>query len=309
MISPNNQKNCQGYTLIELMIAAGLSVFIATMLNSTLVKTAQFMQEINTVGNLLQTGQYLASLLGNEVSMAGFYGEFSSSAISDAVNTDICQTLTRKIITKAMPYVITGQNNVVEGYQLCGNEYVKAGTDVLLVRKVSVEKLKPNAKLKSGEFYIQSMANSFDVLFGSGSLAPHKINSVSVRHWQQTIYYLSKDNIFKRRRYLKGRYAPAEPLAEGVYDFHMEYGLKQTSVTKPCNQSNKLDFIGGPLSDDQWQQVVAVRFYILLKDSWQGSDQSKTTVSYADHQVEIAKGETHKLLEFTVPIMNALQKN
>jgi type IV pilus assembly protein PilW len=309
MISGHHQKCCQGYTLIELMIAAALSIFIVSILNGTLVKTAKFMEEIKATGNLLQTGQYLASFLENEVSMAGFYGEFDRSAILDAGNTDICQTLTRKIITKAIPYVITGQNNVVEDYRLCGNEYVKDGTDVLLVRKVSVEKLKPNAKLKSGEFYIQSMANSFDVLFGSGSTAANKINTVSVRRWQQTIYYLSKDNVFKRRRYLKGRYAPAEPLAVGVYDFQLEYGLRKTAFVGDCVLSNDLDFVVAPLSLAQWQKVVAVKVYLLLKDSWRGSDQPKITLNYANHQVEIAKGETNKLLEFTVPIMNALQKN
>jgi prepilin-type N-terminal cleavage/methylation domain-containing protein len=100
MISGNHQKCCQGYTLIELMIAAALSIFIVSILNSTLVKTAKFMEEIKAAGNLLQTGQYLVSFLGNEVSMAGFYGEFDrlavlGSASSVSVPPEICQTLTR----------------------------------------------------------------------------------------------------------------------------------------------------------------------------------------------------------------------
>ena len=46
MISGNHQKCCQGYTLIELMIAAALSIFVVSILNSTLVKTAKFMEEM-----------------------------------------------------------------------------------------------------------------------------------------------------------------------------------------------------------------------------------------------------------------------
>jgi type IV pilus assembly protein PilW len=314
MISGHHQKCCQGYTLIELMIAAALSIFIVSILNGTLVKTAKFMEEIKATGNLLQTGQYLASFLENEVSMAGFYGEFDRSAIigsatSVSVPPEICQTLNRANITQAMPYAVSGNNNVVKGYRICGSDIVKLGTDVLLVRRVSAQKLKPKSKLKSGEFYVQSLADSFDVLSGSGSSAVNKINTVSVRRWQQTLYYLSRDNVFKRRRYLKGRYAPAEPLAESVYDFQLEYGLRKTAFVGDCVLSNDLDFVVAPLSLAQWQKVVTVKVYLLLKDSWRGGDKPKITLNYANHQVEIAKGETHKLLEFTFPIMNALQKN
>ena len=295
------------------MIAAALSIFIVTILNSTLVKTAKFMEEIKVAGNLLQTGQYLVSFLGNEISMAGFYGEFERSALlgsasSVSVPPEICQTLNRPNITQAMPYAVSGKNNVAKGYRICGSERVKPGTDVLLVRRVSVQKLKSNSKLKSGEFYIQSLPDSFDVLLGSGSAAPQKINTVSTRQWQQTIYYLSKDNVFKRRRYLKGRYAPAEPLAEAIYDFQLEYGLRKTAISGDCILSNGLDFIAAPLTADQWQQVMAVRIYLLLKDSWQQSDQPKTVLSYADQQVEIVKGEIHKLLTITIPIKNLLQR-
>jgi hypothetical protein len=150
--------------------------------------------------------------------------------------------------------------------------------------------------------------DNFDVLLGSGSTAVNKINTLSIRQWQQTIYYLSEDNVFKRRRYLKGRYAPAEPLAGGVHDFQLEYGLRNTAVLGDCTQSKGLDFIAAPLSEVQWQQVVAVRVYLLLKDSWQGSDQPKTTLNYANQQVEITQGETHKLFKITIPLINLLQR-
>jgi hypothetical protein len=207
-----------------------------------------------------------------------------------------------------MPYAVSGNNNVVKDYRICGSDIVKLGTDVLLVRRVSAQKLKPKSKLKSGEFYVQSLADSFDVLSGSGSSAVNKINTVSVRRWQQTLYYLSRDNVFKRRRYLKGRYAPAEPLAESVYDFQLKYGFRKTAVLGDCTLSDGLDFIAAPLSADQWQQVVSVRVYLLLKDSWQGGDQPKITLSDANHQVEIAPGETNKLFKITIPIINLLQK-
>jgi type IV pilus assembly protein PilW len=313
MISGNHQKCCQGYTLIELMIAAALSIFIVSILNSTLVKTAKFMEEIKAAGNLLQTGQYLVSFLGNEVSMAGFYGEFDrlahlGSATPVSVPPEICQKLNRPNITQAMPYAVSGKNNVAKGYRICGSDRVKPGTDVLLVRRVSGQQLNAKSKLKLGEFYVHSLADNFDILWGSGSIPPTEINTVSIRQWQQTIYYLSVDNVFKRRRYLKGRYAPAEPLAEGVYDFQLEYGLSQAAALEDCILSNELDFLAAPLLPDQWQQVVAVRVYLLLKDSWQGSEQPKAALSYADQQVEIAQGETHKLLRTTIPIMNLFQR-
>jgi Tfp pilus assembly protein PilW len=313
MISRIHQKNCYGYTLIELLIAAALSIFIVTMLNSTLMKTAKFMEEIKVAGNLLQTGQYLVSFLGNEVSMAGFYGEFDrlahlGSATPVSVLPDICQTLTKSTVSLAMPFNISGKNNVVKGYRICGSDLVKPGTDVLLVRRVSAQKLTAKSKLKSGEFYVHSLADNFDVLWGSGSIPSTEINTVSIRQWQQTIYYLSADNVFKRRRYLKGRYAPAEPLAEGVYDFQLEYGFRKAVALGECVLPSELGFLAAPLSAVQWQQVVAVRVYLLLKDSWQGGEQPKTSLSYADQPIEIDQGEAHKLLRTTIPLMNPLRR-
>ena len=179
---------------------------------------------------------------------------------------------------------------------------------MLLVRRVSGQKLNAKSKLKLGDFYVHSLADNFDILWGSGSISPTEINTVSIRQWQQTIYYLSVNNVFKRRRYLKGRYAPAEPLAEGVYDFQLEYGLRKTAALEDCILSNELDFLAAPFSAPQWQQVVAVKVFLLLKDSWLGGDQPKTALSYADQQVEIAEGETHKLLRATIPIMNLFQR-
>ncbi len=295
------------------MIAAALSIFIVTILNSTLVKTAKFMEEIKAAGNLLQTGQYLVSFLGNEVSMAGFYGEFDRSALlgsasSVLVPPEICQTLNRPNITQAMPYAVSGKNNVAKGYRICGSERVKPGTDVLLVRRVSAKKLTAKSKLKSGEFYVHSLVDNFDVLWGSVSTPHNEIKTVSIRQWQQTIYYLSADNVFKRRRYLKGRYAPAEPLAEAVYDFQLEYGLRQSASLEDCSLPTGLEFLAAPLLPDQWQQLVQVKVYLLLKDSWQGGEQPKTALNYAGQQVEIAQGETHKLFEITIPIMNLFQR-
>ena len=313
MISGNHHKQRQGYSLIELMIAASLTIFIITILNKTLIKTAKFMEEIKAVGNLLQTGQYLASFLANEVSIAGFYGEFERSFIlnsigSDSTLPDICQALSKENITQSMPYAVSGKNNVIGGYRVCAGESVKPEADVLLVRRVSVQKLTAKSKLKSGEFFVHNLADNFDVLWGSGSIPSTEINTVSIRQWQQTIYYLSADNVFKRRRYLKGRYAPAEPLAEAVYDFQLEYGLRQSASLEDCSLPTGLEFLAAPLLPDQWQQLVKVRVYLLLKDSWQGGEQPKTALSYADQQVEIAQGETHKLFEITIPIMNLFQR-
>jgi hypothetical protein len=179
---------------------------------------------------------------------------------------------------------------------------------VLLVRRVSGQKLNAKSKLKLGELYVHSLADNFDILWGSGSISPTEINTVSIRQWQQTIYYLSVNNVFKRRRYLKGRYAPAEPLAEGVYDFQLEYGLRQTAALEDCTLSNELDFLAAPFSAPKWQQVVAVKVFLLLKDSWLGGEQPKTALSYADQQVEIVQGETHKLFRTTIPIMNLFQR-
>ena len=304
-------KNLGGYSLIELMVAACLGLFVISAIHGISIKTLWILQEIKASGEVLENGQYLSGLLSREIGLAGFYGDFdyaySAYMPSPMPSPDMCQFMSKQKVTQAMPYPLIGIDNISSGYQLCGGETLLSGTDVILLRRSSVIKQSPRYKLTAEQIYIQGSwagvtpvvdrgdnAAAFNLL-QSGERAP-------VRAWQQTIYYVSKDNVFKRRRYLKGKYLRSEPLVNDIQDFQVEYAVSSSVGVSPCS----LDYLSAPLTDSQWQRVIAVRFFILARSSWQGVSQQGKLFDYAGKIFAVKSDGYYQLFSVLAPIMNKL---
>ena len=79
-----------GFSLVELIIALGLGLFlIATMVSST---SALFRsgRTIEQIGEVAETSRYLTDLVNTELRLAGFFGQFEHMPDPDAVLPDIC---------------------------------------------------------------------------------------------------------------------------------------------------------------------------------------------------------------------------
>ena len=292
------------------MVAASMGVIIVSAILSLSSKTLWILEEIKASSEVLEQGQYLSGLLSREITMAGFYGDFDyamTAIISTTSPPTICQSVSKKNIIQAMPYPLIGIDNIKEGYKLCGGEIVLTGTDVILLRRTSVKKQSPRYRLKSQQMYVQSSFDTADPIIDQGNNATaFKLKQGSkpapVKAWQQTLYYLSKDKVFKRRRYINGKYARAEPLVDGIEDFQIEYGIAKPLGSFECH----VDYLTPPLTADQWQRVVAVRFNILARSAWRGVSHRGRQFTYANKIYEIDEGGYYQLFKVLVPIMNKL---
>jgi len=300
-----------GYSMIELMVAASLGVMVVTAIQSIASKTLWTVEEIQASTEVLEGAQYLSGLLSRDIEMAGFYGDFYSSYTAISGPPNFCQLMNRGAVIQAMPYPIAGINDVASGYKLCGNEALLSGTDVILARSSSVVEQPPTYKLQAQQIYIQGVLDNFKVDHGDNlsDFSLHKGGKVApVRAWQQTIYYVSKDNIFKRRRFLRGKYLRSEPLVDGVYDFQVEYAISSALDSSHCNTQENINYLSPPLTDTQWEQVVAVRFHLLLRSSWQGVDQIGKRFHYAGKYHDIEESGYYALFSGLTAIMNKIPK-
>jgi Tfp pilus assembly protein PilW len=289
------------------MVAASMGVIVVSAIHKLSSKTLWILEEIKASAEVLEHGQYLTGLLSREISMAGFYGDFDYAFTANASMPNICQSVSKKNIVQAMPYPLSGIDNIKEGYKLCNGETVLTDTDVILLRRTSVKKQSPRYRLKSQQMYVQSSFDTADPIIDRGNNATaFKLMQGSkpapVRAWQQTLYYLSKDKVFKRRRYINGKYARAEPLVDGIEDFQIEYGIATPLGSSECN----VDYLTPPLTADQWQRVVAVRFNILARSAWQGVSHRGRQFTYANKTYVIDEGGYYQLFKVLVPIMNKL---
>ena len=297
----------RGFTMIELIISSALSVIILASMTIILTKTIWIVEEVKAASEIVENAQFLTKLISRELKLAGFYGGFYKQRNSSLLAPDICDSVDKKYIQRAVPFSIVTINNVGKELRACGGELVRAASDILLIRRSLVSKQIPPTGLNKEKFYVQVAPDGFEadrgdkpeafILQLNGQTAP-------VRVWQQTIYYVSKDNVFKRRRFMNGQYSRSEPLAQGVDDFQVEFSVKMPGG---CNSSQSFST---PVSQVQHQQITAVRFYLLLRSSGQGANQAGKQFRYADTEKNVAinDGGHYALFSAIVPIMNSALK-
>ena len=247
-------RSVQGFSLIELMSVAVLVTLFFSSITAMVLSASRVTTSVQQTGEIAESAQYLTSILKRELNLAGFYGELD--LIAQNTDTDrphLCANASEMTIQEALMHPVDGINNMPMDQWLCGQDAVLAETDILLVRR---------------------------------GLLLSQNNPEQVTDWKQTLYYVSVDKSFKRRRYIHGSYKRAEPIIEGVKDFQIEYGIRSVS-----QQGVKTKFVELPSSEQEWGQLVAIRFFLLLSSTALSTQENVSrTYQYANKSIEIHDG-------------------
>lgn len=277
-----------GFSLIELIVSLGLGLFlIAIMINSTSA-VLRSGRTVEQTGEVAETSRYLSNLLNTELRLAGFFGQIEYRTDSSALLPDICAGPLAAGLNNAIAFPVQGLGNISAGQRLCGGDQLLEGSDVLLIRRAGTSTETLGGNLTAAQHYIQATPSEFIVAAGANqsSLNLYQANGVTaapVRAWHQTIYYVSADNTFKRRRFYRGKLSPSEPLAEGIDDFQLVYGIDRSGNGIANAQNQQPAFVDMPGSPQDWANTVAVEFYLLISSTEISSAIRETqNYSYAD---------------------------
>lgn len=275
--------NRMGFSIVELLIAVALALLLSTGIISAAVQGTNLSRQLRLGNEVLESGRYLVSTIDREISLAGFYGPLDLAMQEQLAKPDICTA-----DGAGMQYPVDGFNNVAQGYRLCGGEALLANTDSLLIRRAAIPALVPGSPLISKQHYIQVQGNQYIRATGADAeafslLQRDGITASPIRVWSQSLYYVSADHVLKRRRFIKGRYSNSEPLAEGVDDLQILYGIDRSGDGVANGQGARPAFVSAPQNADEWQNIVAIKYYLLLSSNESGSAMTDQTIySYAD---------------------------
>jgi type IV pilus assembly protein PilW len=245
---PKSRRSMAGVSIVELMIAMVLGLLILAGLASLFAGSSAARSEMERSSRQIENGRFAMELLGEDLRMAGFYGEFSvatlgvPAALPDACSTNVADW------QAAMPLSIQGYDNGADFPPLCLPSNVKTGTDMLVVRRAAnceagtagCEPLVGNAPYiqvsKCGEGTPpQSVATPYKMgLQGSTVFDLNTRNCAALaglRRYHSRIYYISNDNgdgasipTLKRLELVGTRWVET-PLVEGIEDLNIEYGI------------------------------------------------------------------------------------
>ena len=282
-----------GFTLVEMMVALAVGLFLVGGLVSLLVSTSASRMELDKSSNQLESGRYALQLLSEEVRHAGFLGTYMPSGAA-ATTPDPCDTTGANfptVIPLSFPVFIYGYDGATTAPSCVTTRL--AGTAILVVRRVSTTST-PAASPVAGEVYFQSLScvsvppnpNLFVISTGGFTLQTKDCATLApLNKYMVRVYYVSSCNVcspsdniptLKVAEYVLGAMT-VTPLVENIENLQVDYGIDMDGDGSPdCyvnNPSSTATACATPASYvwtdpiQNWSNVVSVRIHVLARNN------------------------------------------
>lgn len=289
----------RGFTLVELMVALVLGLFLLIGLVTLLVSNVFTRSELDKSSRQIESGRYAIQLLSEDLQNAGYLGAAASTAF--AASTPIaCPTQVADLGfvpetnpgTSKMPLPLYGLSTAPS----CISN-VMANTAMLVVSRVSTNAVLTTAKVAT-ETYLQVSNCSTDIVpfaIGNGTatfdLTKKDCTTPEVlRKVVQHIYFVSTCNVcgtdttptLKMAEYVNGAMTVV-PLVEGIENLQFDYGMDTDGDGAPdCYTSNPTsppvtETAACPVTTPaydwtadakaNWANVMAVRVHVLARNT------------------------------------------
>jgi type IV pilus assembly protein PilW len=272
-----------GATLVELMVALVLGAIILLALTVVFAGGSEDRKETERANRQIENGTYAIQLLGDDLRLAGYYGEFDPTPLPVAGSLpSLCDT-NPATLSGLLRVSVQGLDEVAAD-QTCGTQTLKilSGTDLLVVRRVQTCKSgpTPDADCDTAGPYFQAAScettllsttptDAFMLSADTTSLTLQKkdcATTADYRSYRVHVYYVSPEDKAGdgiptlKRAELSGTGYKIVPLVEGIEQFQVEYGVDTTGDGVPDI------WTVAPSSVGSWSNVVTARIYILARN-------------------------------------------
>ncbi len=296
----------RGFTLVELMVAVTLGLFLLIGLVSLLVSTVNSRSELDKTTRQIDNGRYALQVLSENIQLAGYVGATASTAFA-AIAPVACPSTLAELGyqaetspgTSKVPYPVYRLDSV----PTCIDN-VKAGTAMLLLTRVHTMEV-PVALAAATEHYLQISTCATDTLpfaiaagSGGSTAFPLMLKSCEsskpapLRKVVQQIYFVASCNVcgtdttptLKVAEYQNGAMT-VTALVEGIENLQFDYGIDMDASGSPdCYTSNPSAPPTAQVApaicpqtvptaytwtnaDANWNNVMAVRIHVLARNA------------------------------------------
>lgn len=282
----------RGISLIELMIAMAVGLVVIGAVSLVYINASSARGQIEKTGRLTENGRFALFTLAEDLRLAGFYGEATISTTAPAAPASpadyVCATDVA-VLTNLMPIHVYGIHNVTSSTQpSCIPEAVVAGTDIVVVRRVSTSTVATTAA-PMNRYYVQNTlcgtettATTLDYA-GTGTtmattfprLKKDCASLADLRNLVAHIYYVAANNApgdgiptLKRLEMTSNDWSAATvfPIADGVEQFQVVYGVDDGSAAGSTTGDGVPDaFTSAPASMDAWRNAMTAKLNLLVR--------------------------------------------
>lgn len=286
----------RGLSLVELMISITIGLIILAALSSLFVNQSKTRAELDKSNRMIDNGRYALEVLSENLSLAGFYGEFMPGA---GVNPPIPGTLPDPCATDpgemddALQLAIQGYEAAAQTSQIagppCGFTYatgndrsLKAGSDILAIRRASTAGAITAGVALAGVHYFQVSHCEYDsaplykldtdpadFTLRKKGCTPASTNYADLRNFMVQVYFVSPhsttgDGIPTLKRYeldANTHNFVVTPLVEGIEYMQVDYGVDTNNNGTPDS------YVTAPADTTAWSNVVVVKMNILARNT------------------------------------------
>lgn len=294
-----------GFGLIELMVAMAIGLLMLLGILTMFTWVSQARVALDKTSEQLENGRYVTQLLSDEVQMAGFYG-VPQVAAEVFTNPTPCATVLADL---QFGFIANKNTKPVPVYGYSAGSTLPAclssalaGSEALVVRRVATTPiLATSVGSGSAGMYVQASSCSSDTQilktgktagdFSGTPLLRQKdcaTAATSVWPYISRTYFLSAPSGVPTLSVaeLINNSITVTPLAEGVEDMHLSYGLDFDADGSPDCFADDLAAVAQPTQCtswagselDKWSNVTAVsmRFLVRSTETFRGWTDTRT---------------------------------
>jgi len=254
----------RGFSIVELLVAMVLSLFLLTALIEVLLNGKQSFSSANNLSRLQENGRVATNMIATDLKRAGYMGGNSdipnifgsAGQVAAAVSCPTGNTNWARMVTQR----IAGVDDSNAGYACVPNATYLRG-DVLAVRHAAP--WMAAGALSANQLYLRSSLFEGKIFPGASEAQPDNVvldQPQSVRELIAHAYFVGDSgrtcngavvpSLFRVR--LDGNSQPiVDELLPGVQNFQVQYGVAGQYVDANAVAN--------------WDQVVTVRFWLLIR--------------------------------------------
>ena len=305
----------RGFSLVELMVALAIGLFLVIGLISLLVSTSHSRTELDKTSRQIENGRYALQLLVTDVQHAGFLGHYMpKSDVTYSTTADPCGPAASDFVVIAgsppaitVPVFLYGYDGSTTAPTCVTNRV--ANTAAIVIRRASTTTTTVGAAA-AGETYIQvdacgPLAPPLVVSSNTGDFVLQTKDCATVsplNKYVVRIYYVGSCNdcsgggdgvpTLKVVEFLNGAMSQPRSVVEGIQNMQFDYGVDMnsdgapdcyiTNPTSPDASQISTTVCPNPTSYDwtnatrNWSNVVTVRVYVLARNTEPTADWSDT---------------------------------
>ncbi len=297
----NSFKSSQsGFTLIELIVATVVGVFLLGGVMFTYLSMKTTTSDTIEMGELQETGRMALDIIGKDLEMAGFWGSFNGLSL---------ESTTIDVTTVANPGndCSVGLNNgsfpqnspssfkyifgleAVDGANMgCITDAV-GQSDIIQIKRVSGQNINGQAT-SANSYYLEADIAEGRMFAGDGNLVNAANANGTVWRYMHHVYYVNEQQyqmgnrtvsvpVLMRKRLTPAGGMTTESVLEGVENIRLLYGIDNDG-----DRNVDTYLTAGQMTVNEWEQVTSkiltAQLFVLVRAVEEDADLNRTNKTF-----------------------------